>query len=94
LPELLPFCQKEFSRSFTLLRQRLFLQQQQHYLSALLRRFFRSNGRFVRELWMDLGLLDKKIRMKNTKYRMENIPSKSFDDLIMWKKVHQFVLAV
>jgi hypothetical protein len=43
---------------------------------------------------MDLGLLDEKIRMKNTEYRVENIPSKSFDDLIMWKKAHQFVLAV
>jgi four helix bundle protein len=32
--------------------------------------------------------------MKNTEYRMENIPAKSFEDLIMWKKAHQFVLAV
>jgi len=32
--------------------------------------------------------------MKNTEYRMENMPAKSFEDLIMWKKAHQFVLAV
>jgi four helix bundle protein len=32
--------------------------------------------------------------MKNTGYRMKNIAAKSFDDLIMWKKAHQFILAV
>jgi four helix bundle protein len=43
---------------------------------------------------MASGSSAKKIRMKNTEYRIENIPAKSFDDLIMWKKAHQFVLAV
>ncbi len=43
---------------------------------------------------MDSGLLGKNIRMKNTEYRMEGKPAKSFEDLIMWKKAHQFVLAV
>ncbi len=36
----------------------------------------------------------KKARMQETGDRMKRKPAKSFEDLIVWQKAHQFVLEV